>query len=756
MMTRTCIIAFVQLCFCINISFSQNTVLNGRILDKNSKQAIEYATVYCTNTAQGAYSKDDGSFHITEIKEGFYTFKISCIGYHTIKKEIEIKKGINTFNFSLEESSENLTPVVITATGTQFKIEDVPVQTEVISSKTIQEISGRSVEEMISSISSSFDFTSSSMGTNIKINGLGKDYILVLVNGKRLTGDIGGKIDLSRINTDDIEQIEIVKGASSTLYGSDAISGVINIITKRNKGKLEVSNSSRVGAYNEWKQLNTIEFNKNKVSGKTSFSRKQTDGWQLNNMKLNPKWNSNHDLPFLVKTYDMPVNKKQSYTLKQSFTYNISEKISFNTEFSWYEKTLYFPFKGRMHNYYYNNIYTSLGGNYKLKNKNYIDFNIDYGNYKYYSEYPYKYNERYFTQDGIVSATYYPGDKFKNSDKTNLTAQFKGVFHLNSKNTLSFGTEMLGDYMEAKYRLTRNKVSAYTLSVYAQDEIKIIKNLDLIAGVRAIHHRTFGLIATPKISGMYKIGRFTCRASYSNGFKTPTLKQLYYYYESNRMGIYRLYLGNEGLKPQTSNYYSFSTEYKHNKIRTSLNLYLNQLHNMIDYKIIPTEWENARRGIEETKLLYNINKASSAGFDFMFHTSVFTSLSISAGYSFVEAKNLTLNIPLNGVSKHSATFKASWTNRWKKYKLKLNLIGQYKSEKFYLEEDLNRSFAKPYQLWKLSSNHQFKSYKKMKMELIAGIDNILNYVDDSPYGSHYGTLNPGRTIFMGLNIKFKG
>ena len=84
-----------------------------------------------------------------------------------------------------------------------------------------------------------------------------------------------------------------------------------------------------------------------------------------------------------------------------------------------------------------------------------------------------------------------------------------------------------------------------------------------------IHHDKFGVIATPKISAMYKKGSFTHRASYANGFKTPTLKELYYHYESSRMGMYRLYLGNKDLNPQKSNYYSVSTEYKRNKFKTS-------------------------------------------------------------------------------------------------------------------------------------------------------------------------------------------
>jgi hypothetical protein len=289
----------------------------------------------------------------------------------------------------------------------------------------------------------------------------------------------------------------------------------------------------------------------------------------------------------------------------------------------------------------------------------------------------------------------------------------------------------------------------------ASDNLREInKELDLVMGIRGIHHNKFGFISTPKLSAMYKQGKLTYRASFARGFKTPTLKELYYYYESERMGMYRLYLGNEDLKPQKSNYISFSLEFKKNKFSTSMNVYHNEIFDMIEYKIIPTSPENKNREIEETKQRYNINRARTRGLDWIFHASLFSGFSFGGGYSYVDARNLSLDIRLNGVAEHSATCKFNYSKKWKTYKLKLNLSGQYKSDKFYLEEDQERSYAKPYQLWKLTSTHQVKKSKKWNTSLVAGIDNIFDYVDDSPYGGHYGTLNPGRTLFLAIQIVF--
>lgn len=746
---------FIGLLFLFTQSLSAQTAsLSGNIKEKENTNYLNGASVYIVGSTHGCASNSKGDYLIKNLNIGQYTLVVSFSGYKSICETISLKEGENIIDFELEENFNALDEVVITGTGTHYKLDDVPVQTEIITKKDIEEISGRNIEEIISNISSSFDYTSSSMGTNIKLNGLGKDYVLVLLNGKRLTGGIGGYTDLSRIDLDNIKQVEIIKGASSTLYGSDAIAGVINIITKKSKQKLELNSHTRIGAHGELKQFNSLSFRKNKLQSRTTYSYKQTDGWQLNSMKYNSKWESNHDLPFLVPTYDKPVNKSRGYTIAQNFEYVINKKLSLNADFSWYEKTLYFPFKGRMHNYYYNNKSIDLGGNYKLRKKNYIDFNINFGNYLYYTEYPYKFNETYITDTDVIKTTYYPGDRFKNSEQITINAQTKAVFHISKNNKLSLGADVLSNYLEAQYRLNMPDANAITYSVYGQDEIKIGKKIDLVAGIRALYHNIAGFSITPKISAMFKEKRFTYRFTYSNGFKSPTLKELYYYYESERMGIHRLYLGNEDLKPQRSHYFSLSTEYKHKRLQTSVNLYLNRVYDMIEYRIIPTEYKYERRGIEETKKRYNIDDARTCGIDYHIRYKLSSQISFNAGYSFVDARNLTQDIRLNSVSAHSANFKASWTKRWHSKSLNLNLSGVYKSDRFYLEEDLEKSYAKAYQLWKLTANYKLRNIKKINLSITGGIDNLLDYVDDSPYGSHYGTLNPGRSLFVGIKLNF--
>ena len=118
---------------------------------------------------------------------------------------------------------DSLQEVVVTGTGTHHLLRTAPVQTEVITRRDLEQYGGRSIEEILNGLSASFSFNEDDMGSQMQMNGLGNSYILVLVDGKRLHGDNGGENDLGQINPARIERIEIVKGAASALYGSDAV-----------------------------------------------------------------------------------------------------------------------------------------------------------------------------------------------------------------------------------------------------------------------------------------------------------------------------------------------------------------------------------------------------------------------------------------------------------------------------------------------------------------------------------------------------
>ena len=119
------------------------------------------------------------------------------------------------------------------------------------------------------------------------------------------------------------------------------------------------------------------------------------------------------------------------------------------------------------------------------------------------------------------------------------------------------------------------------------------------------------------------------------------------------------------------------------------------------------------------------------------------------GIGYVDAQNETDKIGLEGVAENYGNVRLQYDHKWKNYLLNLTFMGRFQDEKFYTDGN-----AKAYDLWKFTTTHKFISFADFNLELSLGVDNVFDYVDDSPYGSHYGTINPGRTYFAGVNINF--
>ena len=149
----------------------------------------------------------------------------------------------------------------------------------------------------------SFSFSTTAMASYMTLNGLGNKHILVLINGQKLAGDVSGNVDLSRINLSNVKRIEILKGAASSLYGSEAMGGVINIITDQPKNLINVTSETRFAEENQFDQTINLDINTGKFGSFTTYNRRQSDGWQLNNQAI---------------TYDSKGNEKLTETNKKA------------------------------------------------------------------------------------------------------------------------------------------------------------------------------------------------------------------------------------------------------------------------------------------------------------------------------------------------------------------------------------------------------------------------------------------------------
>lgn len=657
---------------------------------------------------------------------------------------------------------DSIPEIVVTGTGTEHYLKDAPVQTEVISRKMLDSYAGATLEDILSGLCASFDFSAGDMGANMQLGGLGNGYILILVDGKKMHGDVGGQNNLGLIDPARIERIEIVKGAASALYGSDAIAGVVNIILKKHRENILIENTSR-GSYGEFRQSNTVQFKVGKFTSSTNFQLKHSDGWQ-NTTYEDP---NRYEYP-ITNSINKTVNRYTDWQVAQRFDYQATKDLSLYADGSFYRKRIYRPCgvpDYKTYDFLYRNSSVATGGKLKLKNSNSIMLDVNYDSHAYYYMYTRETWDKEYDDSGKeISFPYFPGDKGLQSDQSRLLLQLKGIFNLPYFNRLSVGTDTEINWLDAPRRLDeKDQVSDYTTSFYAQDEWTPIERLNITAGGRLTVNQNFGVRITPKVSALYKLGAFNLRATYSEGFKTPTLKELHYRY-IRQMSIISLNLGNTELDPQTSRYVSGGLEYNGTRFSINVTGYCNWVDNMITLVTIPLSqapgdlvvtYDPAR-----VRQYQNMDDARTYGVDVNAKWTPVQSLTLTGGYSYLDTEanqydeedQVMKHVIIDGMAHHRATVSAIWTHAWRRsnYRLGIGVYGRIQSKRYY-QDDGN---GKAYNLWRLNTRHQFKLGKRWNAEVNAGIDNIFNYYETTYHSLNYGTTTAGRTFYGSLMIQF--
>ena len=654
--------------------------------------------------------------------------------------------------------SDSLQEVVVTGTGTQHLLKDAPVQTEVISHRQLQQYAGCSIEDILSGLTASFAFSEDDMGSHLQMNGLGNSYVLILIDGRRLHGDNGGENELSLIDPHNIEKIEIVKGASSALYGSDAIAGVINIITRKHREHgVMVENTSRIGSYGDVRQHNGLALNYGKWSSYTNFQLQHADGWQ-NTSEEALSQTEYH----ITDSRNKTVNRHTNWQLAERLTYQLRPNIELYAEGSVYWKRIYRPsghhpgVDVKTYDLQYNNASASVGGKWKLNETDVITLDADWKRHAY----RYAYTDTTLT-DGYVNGRftnyypYFPGQRQLQSDQQLTHISLKGVFALPHQHQLSAGLDYRYDWLKAPMRVVGGKATDNTEALYVQDEWHA-GPLYLTGGLRLTRNEGFGARLTPKFSAMYKIGELRLRATWSQGYKTPTPKELHYQYVRNMNGVY-LYLGNTDLKAQHSNYFGMSAEYTVGHLTLTLAPYYNKVDDMITLVTIPQREAPGDLVIQydpqRVRQYQNIEDAKTYGIDVTVRYQS-RHLTLGGSYSYLDTEanqydtdnDVMHRVTIDGMAHHKANVYATWNHDFsQRYKLGIGIYGRMSSKRYY-QIDGN---GKGYQLWRLSTTHQLG--KVLRIE--AGVNNIFDYCDMTPHGLHLGTNTPGRTVYAALTVR---
>lgn len=647
-----------------SVAFAEIT-LKGKVVDAKTGKALAGANVRLVGTSIGIATNNKGEFILEKIPDGTYTLRASYSGYEVGSMKVNGNKS--DILFQLLATPVNLNQVVVTGTGTHRRLKDSPVPVEVISGSDLRQAGVNSFEDALLLLNPAFNIRPTVMGSYFTLNGMSNKYILILVDGKKVAGDVSNNTDLSRIDMGRVKRVEILKGAASALYGSDAIAGVINVITEQPKDPISVQSKTRFGGESSFTQNAGVDLNFGKFTSSTSYQRRQMGGWQLNPNEISGDT--------VIPTRSESSSKFHSNIVTQHFTYAPNEQLKLYAQGSYFNREVNRPVQEKKNDgaYQYDLTYMDynfgLGGKYFMNDGAYISLDLYMDNYEYNKLYT-------VAQLDKKDTTFRVGDEELTKRQKYYNGNLKGVFRVGEYNKLTLGTEYANDYMKNPGSLDEPK-EIYTLAVYAQDEIRVWKNLQILPGFRYVYNEMFKNRFTPKIALMYTLGSFNFRTSYAAGFKTPSIQELYYDYE-NRGAIT---IGNPDLKPEKANYYNVNVEYTGKYLNISANGYINDVKDIIEKYDIGATDEDKANGIKTRNVYHNLDKASIKGFDISVNSYLGAGFSAAGAYNCVyaadgEGRRLSESV------RHAATFRGGWTHEWNKYRLHVNVNGRIQGSKY--------------------------------------------------------------------------
>jgi outer membrane receptor for ferrienterochelin and colicins len=680
--------------------FSQGGILSGYVTGSDSSH-ITGATVMLKGTTYGTVTDKKGFYKIDKITPGTYILRVSYLGFETQEKSVVILSYENHANFSISESSIDLNEVVITATKSEKTLKNVPVLTQVISARKMLDLGITNVTDALQNMVPGLNVSHNGTLVTVTLQGMSARYVLFLIDGERIAGELNGDIDYSMLNLENIDHIEVIKGASSSLYGSNAIGGVINIITKKINEPFDAKFYSRYSKYNELYSGGSIGLKKGIIGSRTSFNFGHTSGYDLT-----PE-----------SSHDWTQNPFTTFSVSQKFEITPSSDLSLTPYFTYYQFE-----RGNVSARPVHDLYTDLNAGIKGQyyiGKSSIDFSYYRDRYNSYSVLEQLNNRRDTASYDFIQ-----------------TFRAQGNFHLSDRNSLIAGLEYNTESLFST-RVEGGLKNAAEAVFYLQEDIRIGEKWNIIAGLRGSNHSSYGFHAAPKFSLMYKQGPFNFRASAGTGFRSPALKELYFKFD--HFGQFRL-IGNPSLIPESSKYISGSIEFSKPGNNSSFTVYRNRLANMIADELVPLP-----DSVEITRQYQNIASASIYGVDIISKQKIFNGFWVSAGYSYVHSIDNESKLQLYGTIKNSGNISADYNFRKKNYSFTVQLQCLLMGEKFYLNSDGTNAFDRPYNTWRFTISQEYKW-----LRISTGLDNLFGIV----IPQNYDFISPGRRFFVGVNVDF--
>ena len=682
-------------------------------------------------------------------------------GAHTFGQENEVEKD--------SVHTQALDEVIVTATRTQRQLSSLPLPVTLISKKQLQKTGVIRLDEILNEQTGMITVADESGFNGIQIQGIEADYVMVLIDGVPLVGRSAGNFDLSRLAVGNIKQVEVVKGPSSSLYGSEALGGVINIITETPKdASLQGNVSYRFASFNTHDSNIQID-QKLKRFGYSLFANSlNSDGYDLR-----------PDLP--GKTVDPFKN----YTFNGQLHYDFSKQYKILVSGRYYaqEQDAALTVNEEL-----------IEGEGRVNEAN-LHIRLDHApSQKWQLQYEF-YHTNYKASEVLQNTSTNTLFSENDYDQHLFRPEVRASYAITSKRKITAGLGYNHENLDRSF--FANKVVFNSQYAYAQYDFYPLEKINLILGARFDHHSEYQSQFSPKASTNYRISpAITLKGSVGYGFKAPDFRQLYFDFTNSAVGytvlgynvavakvqeleaqgqltdmLFELTELQNPLEAESSIGYNLGAAYALGKLKVDLNFFKNDFKNLIDTRAI------ARKTNGQNVFSYsNFDRIYTTGLELDMNYKLSEEIVVSGGYQLLYAKDKEKKAALErgevfardprtlqtvsldnsdyfglvNRSRHTANFKifyelAAWNfgaNLRINYRSK---YGLFDGNGNGIIDRFDTTFVNGFALANLTLNKNFSD----KYTLQLGANNLFNYRDEENIPALAGLQ-----LFTKINIQF--
>ena len=720
------------------------------VIDQQFSQPLPYAHVHFINlTDQNEeiiLTNSDGIAVLPYDKQfgKLVHIHITYLGFATVDDTINIG---STHKIKLKESVEALKQVVVTGQFSESSPEKAIHKVTLITRDKIEALNAVSLDQVLARELNMNISTDGILGTTISIQGLSGENVKILVDGVPMIGRLNGNIDLSQINLNDIERIEVVEGPLSVSYGSNALAGTINLITKKDSQKPISANAKyyteSIGTHNV---DGRVGFSKGKNYGGLTFTRNFFDGWN----EGDPFWKNPEPIAdssraklWKPRTQYLAGVKYGRILKNGTILFNINgfdEKITNKGLPRGFYKEIAFDDE-----YLTQRLDNSITLDLKLDSINKLQVITAYNLYQ---------RKRYSYITDLTGVSSAPNEATGLND-TNFTdlKMLRSTF-TGSPRGKKWRYQIGADINVETVKGARIKDDQQTIGDYAgflSFEWQPTFNWTIKPGLRASYNTQYGSPVVPSLYAKYQLKpNMSLRGSIARGFRAPSVKELYMDFFDINHDIQ----GNPNLKAETALHtslnYSFTSLKKSRTFKFKAGIFYNHIQNKITL---------AQSGIN-LNTYANVDEAISQGVntEVQYHIG---HIKTSVGFSYTGTQNILHTYDPLPIA-YSPQLTSSVTYAIKKAKLDFSLFYKFSGEQpnITLGEDqqLEQGFIDQYSLLDFTTS---KRLWKDRVNLGAGIKNILNVTNVSSASTSHGgassngirSIAPGRVVFIKLGVQ---